>query len=159
MPTGSVATQTLPIRCDDLHCFVLEDAEVYLGDREVHREQDGEVIMPMLLCVRAMLLGYAIECGLKALWVRKGNKLVRDGRYQGVTGANDHDLPQLAQAVGFVPTTAEAEVLRRLSQFSRFAGRYPVARAARATLAGLALRSHGPGRRTWRCSRRPPERS
>ncbi len=110
--------------------FVLEDAEVYLGDREVHREQDGEVIMPMLLCVRAMLLGYAIECGLKALWVRKGNKLVRDGRYQGVTGANDHDLPQLAQAAGFVPTTAEAEVLRRLSQFSRFAGRYPVARTA-----------------------------
>jgi hypothetical protein len=56
---------------------VLEDAEVYLGGREVHREHKGEVVMPMLLCVRAMLLGYAIECALKALWVRKGNRLIR----------------------------------------------------------------------------------
>jgi hypothetical protein len=108
--------------------FVLEDAEVYLGEREVHREHKGEVIMPMLLCVRAMLLGYAVECGLKALWLRKGNKLIRDSRYKGVTGAKDHDLVQLAQAAGFIPTTTETIVLRRLSKFSRFAGRYPVAR-------------------------------
>ena len=48
--------------------IVLEDAEVYLGEREAHRERKGEVVMPMLLCVRAMLLGYAIEC---ALWSMK----------------------------------------------------------------------------------------
>ena len=110
--------------------IVLEDAEVYLGEREVHREHKGEVVMPMLLCVRAMLLGYAIECALKALWVRKGNKLIRDGKYRGVVGANDHNLPQLAKAAGFIPTTTEADVLRRLSQFSQFAGRYPVGKTA-----------------------------
>jgi hypothetical protein len=105
---------------------VLEDAEVCLGEREVHRDRGGEIVMPMLLCVRAMLLGYAIECSLKALWVRKGNELIRNGRYRGVTGAKDHNLPQLAQAAGFIPTATEADVLHRLSKFSQFAGRYPV---------------------------------
>jgi len=105
---------------------VLEDAELCLGEREFHHEQKGEVVMPMILCVRAMLLGYAIECALKALWVRKGNKLISNGKYRGVTGAKDHNLPQLAQAAGFIPTTTEGDVLRRLSQFSQFAGRYPV---------------------------------
>ncbi|MGO8945162.1 MAG: hypothetical protein ACLQJ7_15995 [Syntrophobacteraceae bacterium] len=110
--------------------FVLEDAEVYLGEQEAHREHKGEVVMPMLLCVRAMLLGYAIECALKALWVRKGNKLIRDGKYRGVTGAKDHNLPQLGQAAGFIPTPTEDDVLRRLSKFSQFAGRYPVGKTA-----------------------------
>ena len=110
--------------------IVLEDAEVYLGERETHREHKGEVVMPMLLCVRAMLLGYAIECALKALWLRKGKKLIRDGRYRGVSGANDHNLPQLAQSAGFVPTSTEADVLRRLSRFCQFAGRYPVGKTA-----------------------------
>jgi hypothetical protein len=110
--------------------IVLEDAEMYLGQRAVHREHKGTVVMPMVLCVRAMLLGYAIECALKALWLTKGNKLIRDGKYRGVTGANDHNLPQLAQAAGFIPTTSEADVLRRLSRFSQFAGRYPVGKTA-----------------------------
>src|SRR3990172_2546400 len=108
--------------------FVLEDAEVCLGEHEIHREHNGEVVMPMLLCVRAMLLGYAIECTLKALWVRKGNKLIRNGKYKGVPGANDHNLSQLAKAAGFIPTSTEADVLRRLSKFIQFAGRYPVAK-------------------------------
>ncbi len=73
-------------------------------------------------------VGYAVECGLKALWFRKGNKLLRSGGYKGVTGAKAHDLVQLAQAAGFIPTTTETAALRRLSKFSRFAGRYPVAR-------------------------------
>jgi len=108
--------------------YVLEDAEVYLGDQETHRKHKSQVIMPMLLCVRAMLLGYAIECGLKALWIRKGNKIISNGKYRGVKGANDHNLTQLAQAAGFIPTTNEADVLQRLSRFSQFAGRYPVAK-------------------------------
>jgi hypothetical protein len=71
---------------------VLEEAEVYLGEQETHRKQKGQVIMPILLCVRAMLLGYAIECSLKALWIRKGNKIISNGKYQGVKRANDHNL-------------------------------------------------------------------
>ncbi len=60
--------------------FVLEEAEVWLGERAVHYEdRDGEQVMPALLAVRAMLLGYAVECALKALWVRKGNELIKNG--------------------------------------------------------------------------------
>jgi len=109
--------------------FVLEEAEVYLGEKQVHREHKGEVVMPMLLCVRAMLLGYSIECALKALWIKNGNKLIRDGKYRGVVGAKDHNLFQLAQAAGFPATDRENDVLRRLSKFSQFAGRYPVGKA------------------------------
>ncbi len=112
--------------------FVLEEAEVWLGERAVHhKDRDGEEVMPALLAVRAMLLGYAVECALKALWVRqKGNDLVRNGRYVGVKGAGDHNLVQLAAQAGFNPTQVETQVLRRLAKFSMFAGRYPVAKTA-----------------------------
>ena len=110
--------------------FVLWEAEVWLGERAVHyKGRDGEEAMPALLAVRAMLLGYAVECALKALWVRKkGNDLVRNGKYVGVKGAGDHNLVQLAQQAGFIPTAVEAQVLRRLTKFATFAGRYPVAK-------------------------------
>jgi hypothetical protein len=112
--------------------IVLEEAEVWLGEREVHHKgRDGEEVMPALLAVRAMLLGYAVECALKALWLRKkGNDLIRNGKYVGVKGAGDHNLVQLAQQAGFIPTVVEARVLRRLTKFAVFAGRYPVARTA-----------------------------
>lgn len=82
----------------------------------------------MTLCVHAMLIGYAIECALKGLWVKKGHMLVDRGRYRGVQGARDHDLVQLAAVAGFILTDRESDVLRRLSRFVQFAGRYPIAK-------------------------------
>jgi hypothetical protein len=84
--------------------------------------------MPMVLAVRAMLLGYAIECSLKMLWRRRGNKIIKDGRFVGVPGVPDHDLLKLARAAGFTPTAADADVLQHLTKFIKFAGRYPVAK-------------------------------
>ncbi|HEV2855188.1 MAG TPA: hypothetical protein VHC97_20510 [Thermoanaerobaculia bacterium] len=111
--------------------ITLEDAEIALGLHATHRKVSGrKVVMPMLLAVRAMLLAYALECHFKALWLRSGNKLVIGGKYVGVKGANDHDLVQLARVTKFAPTTAELAVLKRLSKFLRFAGRYPVAKTA-----------------------------
>lgn len=79
--------------------------------------------------VYALLLGYAIECELKAMWVRDGKqKLVVDGQYVGVPGARDHQLGRLAEKVGVSLTGAERDVLDRLSQFVLFAGRYPIPR-------------------------------
>lgn len=110
--------------------FTLEEAEVWLGQRAVHRDlPNGDVVMPQVLCVRAMLLGYALECAFKALWLKRGNVLIRDGRYVGVKGAQDHNLLQLARASGFLPSAKETDVLTRLSKFARFAGRYPVGKA------------------------------
>jgi hypothetical protein len=111
--------------------LTLEQAEVCLSERAAHRKlKGGRIVMPSLLSVRAMLLGYAIECVLKALWLRQGNKLVREGKYRGVTGAGDHNLLSLAEVAGFESTAIEADVLRRLSNFIRFAGRYPIAKTA-----------------------------
>ena len=65
---------------------------------------------------------------LKILPMKKGNDLVRNGKYVGVKGAGDHNLVQLAQQAGFIPTAVEAQVLCRLTKFATFAGRYPVAK-------------------------------
>jgi len=76
-----------------------------------------------------MLKGMAVECLLKAMWVKRGNVLVADGRYCRVPGARDHDLPQLAAAVNFNVNSTEVAVLCRLSLFIA-AGRYPIPKSA-----------------------------
>jgi hypothetical protein len=109
--------------------LTLEESAARIGESEFHIEYpNGEVVIPLTLCVRAMLLVYAIECALKCLWVKKGNKVVENGKYVGVGKGQDHDLVELSRAVGFFPTMFETDVLDRLSKFVRFAGRYPVAK-------------------------------
>jgi len=111
--------------------FTLEESAACIGERSFHIENpNGDVVMPLTLCVRAMLMGYAIECALKALWVKKGNKVVdvKKGKYVGVGKSQHHELVQLSHAVGFSLTMTETDVLYRLSKFVRFAGRYPVAK-------------------------------
>ncbi len=110
--------------------ITLEHAEIALGLHATHSREPGKVVMPMLLAVRAMLLAYSLECRFKALWLRNGDQLVRGGKYVGVKGANDHDLVQLARACHFSPTPAELAVLKRLTSFLRFAGRYPIGKTA-----------------------------
>ena len=85
--------------------FALDDAQMYLSERETHRNgKNGDVVMPAVLAVRAMLLWYAVECGLKALWLRKDNQLISGGKQKGIKGAQDHNLVQLANVVGFTIT-------------------------------------------------------
>ena len=110
--------------------YVLEDAARLIGEQSHHeRDRDGQVFMPAVLAVRAMLLGYAIECAMKCYWVRRGNKIVKNGKFIGVPGAGaDHNLVQLAKIVGFTPNPRESAVLTRLAKFIRFAGRYPIAK-------------------------------
>jgi hypothetical protein len=110
--------------------FVLEDAARMIGEQAHHHvEQDGQVVMPSVLAVRAMLLGYAIECAMKCYWIKQGNKIVENGKFVGVRGAGaDHNLVQLGTIVGYKPTQRDSDVLARLSKFIRFAGRYPIAK-------------------------------
>ncbi len=93
---------------------------------------DGTELHLALNSVAAMLTGYAIECALKGLWVKAGNKVVQNGRYAPIPDARDHELAQLAQAIGkciVLPVTEEElSVLERLSAFVIFAGRYPIPR-------------------------------
>lgn len=110
--------------------LVLERAARIIGEAESHQEaEDGHIVMPDVLAVRAMLTGYAIECALKCLWVKTGHRIVEKGKFVGVKGAGaDHNLGQLAKIVGFTPNVREKDVLLRLSKFIRFAGRYPIAK-------------------------------
>ncbi len=77
-----------------------------------------------------MLKGMAIECFLKALWVKRGHKLAKDGKYVGISGAADHDLVQLAEVLQLTLDGLEKDVLRRLSHFVEYGGRYPVPKDA-----------------------------
>ena len=76
----------------------------------------------------ALLLGYAIECILKGIWVKNGNALVEKGRLKdkAIPNAGDHQLGQIARSVGVHVSGEELKVLDRLSAFIEFAGRYPI---------------------------------
>ena len=67
-----------------------------------------------------MLDGMAIECLLKAVWVKRGHKLAKDRKYLGVPGAGDHDLVQLAGALKLKLSALEKGTLRRLSHFIEY---------------------------------------
>ncbi len=80
--------------------------------------------------VELMLNGMAIECLLKALWVKRGHNLAKDGKYKRVPRAGAHDLVQLAGVLELTLSTLEKDVLRRLSHFIEYGGRYPVPKDA-----------------------------
>jgi hypothetical protein len=84
---------------------------------------DGKTLFPEL-----MLTGFAVECMLKALWVKRGNKLAVRGKYVGVKGAAGHALLQLADTVGLCLDPRARDVLKRLSIIMTSAGRYPIPR-------------------------------
>jgi hypothetical protein len=82
--------------------------------------------------VYGMLLGYTVEAYLKAKWLIGGGRLAEGGRFVRVPNCGDHELLQLADAVGFKLSTAERHVVNRLSAFVKFAGRYPIPTTAAA---------------------------
>jgi hypothetical protein len=96
-----------------------------------------------------MLDGMAIECLLKAVWVKRGHKLVKDGNYLGVPGAGDHDLVQLAGALKLKLSALEKGTLRRLSHFIEYGGRYPVPKDADKLQLTRAPTGGGAAATTW----------
>jgi hypothetical protein len=109
---------------------MLTKAAKYVRDDHEARLPDGTELMPSTQAVYAMLIGYSIECALKGLWIKAGNKIVKDGGYVGVKGVGDHEVGQLAQLVDPSLSAVELDVLNRLSAFIRFAGRYPIPKTA-----------------------------
>ncbi len=77
----------------------------------------------------AMLQAFAIECFLKCLWIYRGNKVAKDGRYQmPAIKKENHDIPAVADAVGFTISADERQSLTTLSLFGRSLGRYPISK-------------------------------
>ena len=80
-----------------------------------------------------LLYGFCIECLFKALWIISGNKIVGNGKYIGVPGANDHKLHDLADKVNFILSEKERDALISLSVIITSSGRYPVSKCWRDT--------------------------
>lgn len=79
-----------------------------------------------------MLTAFAIEALLKALWLRKGNKLVEGGHYKRMPCERKrfHNLGALCHDTSVDLTDDEKYVLGILSDTGRFHGRYSIARRA-----------------------------
>ncbi len=73
-----------------------------------------------------MLRGFAVECLLKAVFVKRGNRLAVSGVLQRMAGVVSHDLVQPAHKLGLNFTDPEKDVLKRLSLFMTSIGRYPI---------------------------------
>lgn len=88
----------------------------------------GEGGMHSLAAVHAMLIGSAFECTLKGLWIKKtgGDGLIKDGKYSRIPGVKDHALAELADAAEVKLSVAQKDLLKRLTNFVLFAGRYPM---------------------------------
>jgi hypothetical protein len=91
------------------------------------KEGDSMPDEGMLHAPEMMLRGFAVECLLKGLWVRQGNKLAENGKYVRVPNIkNEHDLVGLAVEVGFTMTAEQRDLLEHLSVYTITVGRYPI---------------------------------
>ena len=80
-----------------------------------------------------MLCAFSIECLLKSLWVKKGNKLAENGHYVALIKPENHDLVEMMRKVGVPFQEHHAEALHRLSVITKAVARYPIARNWKAT--------------------------
>jgi hypothetical protein len=95
----------------------------------------GDGLMHSLAAVQAMLLGMALECLFKGMYIKryrvweeadKAHAIVKNGQYVGIPGVGDHQLPPMADAAGVTLSQGERAVVGRLTDFVLFAGRYPI---------------------------------
>ncbi len=100
------------------HRDLFDPSQLKVGDNV---PDEGKVLFPEL-----MLRGFAVECMLKALWLKRGNKLAVGGKYVGIKGAANHNLLQLSDKVGLHVNERERDVLKRLSNIMISTGRYPI---------------------------------
>jgi hypothetical protein len=81
--------------------------------------------------VSHMLRAMATECLLKALWLKNGGMLAKDGRYVGMLKKKEHRLQELAKAVSrrgqIIFTLRELELLEQVSYWIT-SSRYPIQR-------------------------------
>jgi hypothetical protein len=76
--------------------------------------------------VELMLDAFGIECLIKAIWLKQGHQLARDGRYIGMMPKEGHRLEKLCVRAGIALNRREEETLTRLSDIAGSAGRYPI---------------------------------
>jgi hypothetical protein len=76
--------------------------------------------------VELMLVGFAIENMLKALWLLRGGMLYAQGKLQRIKGVESHDLPAIADHIGFSLSDTEKHHIEILPRIMTGIGRYPM---------------------------------
>jgi hypothetical protein len=103
------------------------ELERFTANLRSGKARQSEVIMPW---TELMLAAFGIECLIKAVWVKRGNQLARDGKYVPMTKNEGHRLVKLCCVAGIPLDSREADALERMSDIARTIGRYPIARWA-----------------------------
>ena len=85
---------------------------------------------PEMLTVwtEVMLAGFAVECLIKAVWLKTGNELVRDGEHKGILRNERHQLVPLCDRIGIPLSSTERRSAHGLSRIILGVGRYPIPR-------------------------------
>ena len=94
-------------------------------DRE---DQESDFYMTMISGSILMLFGLAIECYLKGIYVRQGNKLAENGKLVKIPETNMHDLLGIANKVKISFSETEKKILNNLKKNVLYAGRYPISK-------------------------------
>jgi hypothetical protein len=92
-------------------------------DRE---DQESDPYRTMISGSILMLFGLAIECYLKGIYVKQGNKLAENGKLVKIPETNMHDLLGIANKVNISFSKAEKDILNHLKKNVLYAGRYPI---------------------------------
>jgi hypothetical protein len=92
--------------------------------------------------VELMLDAFGIECLIKAVWLKQGHRLARDGNYIPMIRKEGHRLEKLCRVAGIALNQREEETLTRLSDIAGSIGRYPI--PSRVSQRAVALRWSNP---------------
>ena len=119
------------MRAEDLHtaAIVLREKATSLNSKP---ESESPVPFEALhyagiIFQSVMLQGFAIEVLLKAYYIAQGKTVSENGEYSIPTIKHDaHNLPSIADGVGFNLLATEREILTRLSLVVSSYGRYPI---------------------------------
>src|SRR5947208_13225415 len=75
-----------------------------------------------------MLAAFGIECLIKAIWVKQGHSLARNGKYIPMLKNEGHQLVPLCRVAGIALDAREKDALERISRIAPTIGRYPIPR-------------------------------
>ena len=81
-----------------------------------------------VLCTSKMMYGFGIECLIKAVYTKEGNKITNIGKgtYKPMIKKNGHDLNKLSDEINFTRNDKEINLLARLTKIMISIGRYPI---------------------------------
>ncbi len=95
----------------------------YRQERDRYQEEH-ELSGVDMMFASLVLWGCAMECFFKCLFLKRGGRLAKDGRY---VGRKKHSLIEMAKDAAFPLSESQQTILTNLSVVLQWSGRYPIA--------------------------------